>query len=85
MTPMPLEKALEVAIKRLQGIAVFAEADEAAATLRAFMEKGLPFYKAAEEWGEWYCDNFKGYFKSGDWSAEEARMMKAYRRMREGK
>ena len=54
MTPMPLERALEVALAVLdpgtEEQATYEELDQAAATLRAFMEKGLPLYRAAEDY-----------------------------------
>ena len=59
MTPMTLERALEVAIKCSQLISYDdmpqgiegAECDQAAAVLRAFMEKGLPTIRAADRQG----------------------------------
>lgn len=63
MTPMTLERAVEVAIEACDNWAGFYDGNrdtttnpnlyyddcsKAAATLRAFVDKGLPFFKAAE-------------------------------------
>lgn len=51
MTPMPLERALDVALGALREATSNEIRDEAAAVLREFLEKGLPFYLAAEKLG----------------------------------
>lgn len=51
---MTLERALEVAINDCEVVGRVWDREEkhaeAAAVLRAFMETGLPFYRAAEAW-----------------------------------
>lgn len=80
MTPMTLERALEVAIDELTDAAKWADdAGEAAATLREFMEKGLPFYRAAEVIGE--KRSKMDYKKRDSWGEFD----NLYRAMKEGK
>lgn len=80
---MDLQLALEVAIheigraqmERYNSMQAQVDLREAAAVLRAFMEKELPFYRAAEEWAR-YCNPDTREFPLA--SAEFRAVMDAY-------
>lgn len=82
MTPMSLERALEAACKVLENMSEINAAYEdiggspieAAAALRAFLEKGLPFYRAAENYTVALADE-----ENAAWNG----MLSAYRAAKE--
>lgn len=101
MTPMTLEVALEVAIDAAGSWQSYGDPNEepregvgeAIAVLRSFLEKGLPFYRAAEEYAAW-CDTSRRKIAEIDTSktfawinqlGEKQHLMRAaYRAMKEG-
>lgn len=80
---MGLERALEVAIQWLPSLDhVDGDAAEAAAALRAFKEKGLPFYRAAEKRVTDYLKHRPDGIPFGD---DLRALVDAYRAMKGGK